>query len=164
VRLTSQNCGLYGPIVHFRVICDVDHGRMILIEANSQLVYQSAVAATSSVRRFCQQRHLWQPPVLSGGPTIRDISGASGRVGGGNENLVSPSPWDLKRSFTCLEIFRHGTTGCTSHPKEGVLRILIAFKSASLWPGSNLQTLGPSASTLATTPPRQHVIITISIS
>jgi hypothetical protein len=48
VRLTSQNCGLYGPIVHPQVICDVDHGMIILTEANSQLVYQSALTAPST--------------------------------------------------------------------------------------------------------------------
>jgi hypothetical protein len=74
VRLTSQNCGLYGPVIHPWVICSVDHGRMILTEVNSQLVYQSALAATSTVRWSCQQRHLWQPPVLSGGRSIWDIS------------------------------------------------------------------------------------------
>jgi hypothetical protein len=55
---------------------------VILTRANSQLVYQSALAAPSTVRQFCQQRHLccspqywkvscqhrhlWQPQVLSG--------------------------------------------------------------------------------------------------
>jgi hypothetical protein len=81
----------------------------------------------------CQQRHLWQPPVLSGGPAIRDISGASGRVGERNENLVYPSPWDFKRYFTCLKILRYGTFSFTFHPKEGVLRIL--------WP-SKIHRLG----------------------
>jgi hypothetical protein len=57
-RLTSQNCGPYGPI-HPRVICDVDHGMTILAEANSQLVYQSALAGTSTLRRSCHARHLW---------------------------------------------------------------------------------------------------------
>jgi hypothetical protein len=69
VRRTSQNCGLYGPIFHPRVMCDVDHGMMILTEANSQLVYRIALAATSTVRQYCQQSHLWQsqccPAVLA---------------------------------------------------------------------------------------------------
>jgi hypothetical protein len=82
-------------------------------------------------------RALWQPPVLSGGPAIRDISGGSGRVGEGNENLVYPFPWDFKKSFACRKILRHGTSGFTSHPKEGVLRIFIALKNPSPWPGSN---------------------------
>jgi hypothetical protein len=49
-------------------------------------------------------RALWEPPVLADGPVSRDISGASGRMGEVNENLVYPSPWDFKRSFTCLKI------------------------------------------------------------
>jgi hypothetical protein len=39
--------------------------------------------------------------------------------------------------------------------KEGVLRIFIALKSPSPWPGSNPQPLGPVASTLTTTPSRR---------
>jgi hypothetical protein len=55
---------------------------MILTGSNSQLAYQSSLAATSTVQRSCQQihlccspqhwlvscqqRHLWQPPVISG--------------------------------------------------------------------------------------------------
>jgi hypothetical protein len=47
----SQNCGLYRPIVHPWVICDVDHGMMILTEAKSQPVYQSTLAAETSLER-----------------------------------------------------------------------------------------------------------------
>jgi hypothetical protein len=89
-------------------------------------------------------RALWQPPVLAGGPISRDISGASGRVGEGNENLVYPSPWDFKRSFTCRKILRYGNTGFTYHPKEGVLRTFIALKNPSSWLGSNPATFGSS--------------------
>jgi hypothetical protein len=39
--------------------------------------------------------------------------------------------------------------------KEGVLRIFIALKNPSPWPGSNPQPLGPVASTLTITPPRR---------
>jgi hypothetical protein len=98
---------------------------------------------------------LWQPPVLSGGPVIRDIYGASGRVGNGNENLVYSSLRDLKRYFTRRNILRHGISGFTSYPKESVLRIVIALKTPSPWPGSNPRPLGPVVSTLATTPPRR---------
>jgi hypothetical protein len=48
--------------------------------ANFYIVYKSALAATS-------------------GPDIRDIFGASWRLGEGNDNLVYPSPWEFKRSF-----------------------------------------------------------------
>jgi hypothetical protein len=40
-------------------------------------------------------RALRQPPVLSGGPVSSDISGASRRMGEGNENLLYLSPWDF---------------------------------------------------------------------
>jgi hypothetical protein len=49
-------------------------------------------------------------------------------MGEGNENLLYPSPWDFKRSLTCSKILGHGTSGITSHPKEGVLQIFIALK------------------------------------
>jgi hypothetical protein len=68
----------------------------------------------------------------------------------GNENLVCPSLWDFKRSFTYPKILRHGTSGFTSHPKEGVLRIFIALKNPSPWPGLNPRPLGPVANTLTT--------------
>jgi hypothetical protein len=92
--------------------CDVDHG----------VRYRLGLTPNSSIRA------LWQPLVLSGGPLGRGISGASVRVGEGNENLVYPSPCDLKRSLTCRKILRHGTFDFTSNPKEGVLRIFIALK------------------------------------
>jgi hypothetical protein len=115
------------------------------------------------------RRHLWQLPVLAGGPVSRDISGSSQycpvvlpsetsleRVGewAMEMRICSIHPrWDLKRSFTCRKILRHWTSGFTSHPKEGVLRIFIALKNPSPWPGSNPQLLGPVTSTLTTTPP-----------
>jgi hypothetical protein len=76
-------------------------------------------------------------------------------MGEGNENLVSSSPWDFKSSFTSRKMLRHGTSGFTSHPKEGVLRNFIALKNASPWPGSKPQPFGPVESTLITTPPRR---------
>jgi hypothetical protein len=137
VRLTSQNCGLCGPTVHPQVI------------AMWTMVwwYRLGLTPNSSTRA------LWQPPVPSGGPVSRDISRASRRMGEGNENLVYPSPWDFKRYFTCRKILRRGTSGFTSHLKEDVLRIFIALKKASPWPGSNLRPFGPVACKLTTTPP-----------
>jgi hypothetical protein len=41
------------------------------------------------------------------------------------------------------------------HPKEDVLRIFIAIKSPSPWPGLNPRPLGPVASTLTTISPRR---------
>jgi hypothetical protein len=90
-------------------------------------------------------RALWQPPVLSGGPVSSDISGASRRMGEGNENLVYPS----------RKILQHGTSGFSSHPKGGVLRIFSTIKNPSSWLCSNSQTLGLVVSTLTTTPLRR---------
>jgi hypothetical protein len=42
--------------------------------------------------------------IVSTGPISTDISGASSWMGKGNENLVCPSPWEFKRSFTCRKI------------------------------------------------------------
>jgi hypothetical protein len=63
-----------------------------------------------------------QPPVLSG---FLPSETSLGQVSEGNENLVDPSPWDFKRSFTCRKIF-HGTPGFTCHRKERVLRIFLS--------------------------------------
>jgi hypothetical protein len=57
-------------------------------------------------------------------------------------------------SFTCRKMLRHGTSGLTSPPKEGMLRNFIALKNPSRQPGLNLRPLGPVASTLTITPPR----------
>jgi hypothetical protein len=61
-----------------------------------------------------------------------------------NENLVYTSPWDFKRSLKCRKILRHGTSGFTSHPKEGVLLVFIALKNPSSWPSSNQRPFGSS--------------------
>jgi hypothetical protein len=50
-------------------------------------------------------------------------------MGEGNEYLFYPFPWDFNRSLTSRKILRHETSGFTSHPKEGVVRIFIAFKN-----------------------------------
>jgi hypothetical protein len=127
--LTSQNCGLYGPIVHPRVI------------AMWTLAWWYRLGLTPNPTT----RALSQPPVLSGSPVNGDISGVSTRIDEGNENLVYLSAWDFKRSLTCCKILQNGTSGFTSHPKEGVLRIFIALKNPSPWPGSSLRPLGPVA-------------------
>jgi hypothetical protein len=53
-------------------------------------------------------------------------------MGKGDENLVYLSLWYFKRSLTRHKILQHGTSGFTSHVKEGVLRIFIALKNPSL--------------------------------
>jgi hypothetical protein len=55
----------YGPFVHIRVICDVDHGWWYWLWLTPNL----------------STRALWQPPVLSGGPVSRDISVAAPSTG-----------------------------------------------------------------------------------
>jgi hypothetical protein len=134
------NCGLYEPTVHPRVM------------AMWTMVwwYRLGIAPIFSTRA------LWQPSVLSGGPVTREISGASRTIDEGNENFVYPSQWDFKRSLICRKILQHGTSGFTSHPKEGVLRIFIALKNPSPWPGSKPRPSGPLASTLTSTPPRRQ--------
>jgi hypothetical protein len=74
-----------------------------------------------------------------------------------DENLIYLSPWDFNRTLTCHKILRNGTSGFTSHLKESVLRMFITLKIPLPWPGSNPQPLGPVASTLTTTPPRQQI-------
>jgi hypothetical protein len=59
----------------------------------------------------------------------------------------------LKGSLTCRKILRHGTSGFTSHPKEGMLLISVVIKNPPPWPGLNPRPLGLVASTLTTTPP-----------
>jgi hypothetical protein len=46
--------------------------------------------------------------------------------------------------------------------KEGVLQIFITLKNSSPWLVLNLQNLGPVASTLTITPPRQPVATLVS--
>jgi hypothetical protein len=138
VKLTSQNCSLYRPTVHPRVIA-----MRIMV-----WWYWLGLPPNSSTRV------LWQPPVLSGGPVSRDISGASRRMGERNENLVYLSLWDFKRSLPCHKILQHGTSGFTFYLKEGVRQIFIALKNPLPWQGLNPQPLDPVASTLTTTPPR----------
>jgi hypothetical protein len=128
MRLTSQNCSLYEPIFHPRVL------------AMCSKVWWYRLGLTPNTSTRVQ----WQLPVLFGGPVCRDISGASRRMGEGNENLMYPSPWDFKRSLTYLKILRQGSAGFTFHPKEGVLRIFIALKYPSPFPGTNPRPFGSS--------------------
>jgi hypothetical protein len=96
---------------------------------------------------------LTRPPELSGSPTAQ-ICGASRMNGRRSENFAYQYLKYLKGSLTCRKILPHETSGFTSHPKEGVLRIFIALKNSPR-PGVNPQPLGPVASTLTTTPLRR---------
>jgi hypothetical protein len=73
-------------------------------------------------------------------------------MGEGNENLVYPSPWDFKEfcnmqyNFTTWDL-----PALLPIREEGVLRIFVAHKIPSPWPGSNPQPSGLVESTLTTT-------------
>jgi hypothetical protein len=95
VRLTSQNCSLFGPIVHSRVT------------AMWTMVWWYRLRLTPN----SFTRALWQPLVLSYSPVSRDISGASKGMVEGNANFVCPSSLAFKRSLTCHKFLRHGTFG-----------------------------------------------------
>jgi hypothetical protein len=76
-----------------------------------------------------------------------ETSGASRRNGRRSENFAYQYLKYLKGSLTYRKILQDGTSGFTSHPMEGVLRIIIALKNASPRPGLNPRPLGPVAST-----------------
>jgi hypothetical protein len=60
--------------------------------------------------------------------------------------ILPISIWNTsKESLTCRKILRHGTSGFTSHPKKGVLRIFIGLKNPSPRQGVNPRPLGPVA-------------------
>jgi hypothetical protein len=134
VRLRLRTAATSGPIVH-------PPGDMLSWSAmvmmtpagdNSWLVHQSSLAVLPA-----------------------DTSGTSRKNGRRSENFAHKYLKDLKGSLTCRKILRHGTSGFTSHPKEGVLRIFIVLKNPSPWPGLKPRPLGPVASRLTTTLPRQ---------
>jgi hypothetical protein len=80
------------------------------------------------------------------------------RIGGMDDEMrISRIQYQryLKGFLTCRKILRHETSGFTSHPKEGVLRIFIALKKLIASAGFEPTTLRSSASTLITTPPRR---------
>jgi hypothetical protein len=63
--------------------------------------------------------------------------------------------WYVNGSFTWRKILRHGTFPLYFASERKVLRIFIALKNPSPWPGLNPRPLGPVTSTLTTTPPRR---------
>jgi hypothetical protein len=133
VRLTSQSRSKHWLIVHPRGECKWRSVVMMIPGGDYYLlVYQSSLAVLST-----------------------EISGASRRNGRRSENFAYDYLKYLKGSFTCRKILRHRTSGFTSHPKEGVLRIFISLKTPSPRPGLNPRPLGTVASTLTTTPPRR---------
>jgi hypothetical protein len=86
---------------------------------NSSLVHQNSVASLSA-----------------------ETSGESRRNGRRSDNFAYQYLKYHKVSLTCRKILRHGTSGFTSYPKEGVLRIFIALKIQSPQPGLKPRPLG----------------------
>jgi hypothetical protein len=68
-------------------------------------------------------------------------------MGEGNENLVYSSPWEFKVLLHAVKSYDMGPPALLPIRKEGMLRIFIALKNPSPWPGSNTQSLDPVAST-----------------
>jgi hypothetical protein len=85
-----------------------------------------------------------------------ETSGASRRNGRRSGNFAYQYLKYLKGSLARRKILRHGTSGFTSHPKEGVPRIFIILINSSPRPGLNPRPLSQVASTVTTTPPRQR--------
>jgi hypothetical protein len=109
VRLCLRTATTNGPTVH----SPGDRARratvmmMMMIPAgdNSWLVHHSSLAVLPA-----------------------ETSGENRRNGRRSENFTYQHLKYLKGSLTCRKILRHGTSGFTSHPKEGLLRICIALK------------------------------------
>jgi hypothetical protein len=76
-------------------------------------------------------------------------------IGEGNENLVYSSLGTSRVLLHVVKSYDMGPPALFPIRAEGMLRIFIALKNTSPWPGSNPQPLGPVASTLTTTPPRR---------
>jgi hypothetical protein len=136
VRLCLRTAATNGPIVHPPGDLWAWRAMVMMMPTgdNSWLVHQSTLAVL---------------------PT--ETSGASRRNGRRSENFSCQYLKYLNGSLTRHKILRHGTSGFTYHPKEGVLRIFIALTNSSPRPGLNPRPLGPVASTLGTTPPRRQV-------
>jgi hypothetical protein len=75
-------------------------------------------------------------------------------MGEGNKNIVIRPCGTSRVLLRAVKSYDMGRSALLAIQEEGVLRIFIALKYPLPWPGSNLQPLGPVASTLTTTPPR----------
>jgi hypothetical protein len=74
-------------------------------------------------------------------------------MGEGNEDLLYPRGTS-RVLLHAIKSSDMGPPALLPIRKEGVLRIFIALKNPSPWPGSSPQPLGTVASTLTTTSPR----------
>jgi hypothetical protein len=77
---------------------------------------------------------------------------------GGPQNRLDTEATGKVVFFTCRKMLRHGASGFTFRPKDGVLWICIAIKNHSARPGLNPRPMNPVASTLTTTRPRRPVV------
>jgi hypothetical protein len=130
-EIMSQNCG------HQRAYCS-SPGWYVSMENSGDDDAGWGITPDSSIRTLWQsyqQTHLGQLGGIDKGVRILPIHYLR----------------YFKGSFTCRKILRHGTSGLTSRPKEGVLRIFIALKNPSPRPSLNPRLLGPVANTLTTT-------------
>jgi hypothetical protein len=138
VRICLRTAATNGPIVHPPSDKSMWAWRAMVMMMpagdNSWLAHQSSLAILPAERAGTSRRNGWR-----------------------SENFTYQYLKYLKGSLTCHKILRHGTSGFTSHPKEGVLLIFIAFKNPSPRPCLNPRPLGPVASTLTTTPPRRQI-------
>jgi hypothetical protein len=99
-------------------------------------------SSTRALWQFYQERHL-------------------GQLGGMDEGVrILPFQYlrYIKGPLKRCKILGHGTSGFTSLPKEGLLRIIISLKNPSPRPSLNPRPLGPVASRLTTASPRRHCV------
>jgi hypothetical protein len=90
---------------------------IILTAANSQLIYQSALAAPSTVPAVLSAETSLAATSTVWFPAIWDVSGASGRWAKEMIIYYIRPRGTFKSYFTCRKILRHGTSGFISHPK-----------------------------------------------
>jgi hypothetical protein len=107
-------------------------------------------------------KFLIRPPELAVSSISRVVWWQVGGTVESNENWVGHAKYFCSYMhvifFTCHAILRHGASGFTSLPKEGVLRISVALKNPLPRLGLNPQTFCPVESTLTITPSRRHEI------
>jgi hypothetical protein len=138
VRLTSQNCGLFGPIVHLQMIA-----MWIMVWWYLLGLTLTRLPERSGSHQYCLAVLSAEISLQRVGDWTKEWEFNLSVPVGLQEILIMPqnlTTWDLRLYFPS---------------EEGVLWIFIALKNPFPWPGSKLRTLGPVASTLTTTSPRR---------
>jgi hypothetical protein len=107
----------------------VDVVRLMSQNRGDQWDYCSSLGWYVSMESHANDDASWEKSWLvhQSSPTSRDISYRVGGMGNGRMSEV----FNINMSTDLLtfnKILRQGTSGFTSHPKEGVLWIVIAFK------------------------------------